>query len=34
MKMKKIIKESKITYYDENNNEIMFIDYLNDECII
>lgn len=31
--MKKIINGSKINFYDNNNNEIMYIDYSTDECI-
>ena len=31
--MKKIIKERAIYFYDENDNEIMYIDHSTDECI-
>lgn len=31
--MKKIINNNKISFYDENDNEIMYIDYSIDECV-
>ena len=31
--MKKIINGSTVSFLDENNNEIMYIDFPNDECI-
>ena len=31
--MKKLIKEKTIYFYDENDEEIMYIDHTTDECI-
>ena len=31
--MHKVVTETKISFYDEDNNEIMHIDYSTDECI-
>lgn len=31
--MKKVVNGSKITFYDDNNHKIMYIDYATDECI-
>ena len=31
--MHKVINGTKISFYDENDNEIMYIDYPSDECI-
>lgn len=31
--MHKVVNETKISFYDDSNNEIMYIDYPTDECI-
>ena len=31
--MFKVIKDGKISFYDESNNEIMYIEFINDECV-
>ena len=31
--MHKVVNETKISFYDNSNNEIMYIDYPTDECI-
>lgn len=31
--VKKIINNNKISFYDDNDNEIMYMDYLTDECV-